>query len=82
MKLNLLIRFMELGVIVYVIIIYLYDYMLFLIFFGVWNEFGGIYSVGEDIVIGVVDIGIYFDYYSFVVIDGVKFYGLYFMYKG
>lgn len=77
LKLNLLIRFMELDEIMYVSMIYLFDYMLFFIVGGVWNKFGGIYNVGEDIVIGVVDIGIYFDYLSFVVDDGVKLYGLF-----
>lgn len=40
-----------------------------------WNRAGGIENAGEDIVIGIVDTGIYPDHPSFASNDGVKPYG-------
>lgn len=40
-----------------------------------WNRNGGIENAGEDIVIGIVDTGIYPDHPSFAATDGVKPYG-------
>lgn len=40
-----------------------------------WAKVGGNHSAGEDIVIGVVDTGIYPDHPSFAATDGVKPYG-------
>lgn len=40
-----------------------------------WNKTGGIENAGEDVVIGIVDTGIYPDHPSFAATDGVKPYG-------
>jgi len=40
-----------------------------------WNRTGGVENAGEDIVIGIVDTGIYPDHPSFAATDGVKAYG-------
>lgn len=82
MKLNPLIRSMELGATVYATTTHSHDYMLLPIPLGAWNESGGTHSAGEDIVIGVVDTGIYPDHHSFAATDGVKPYGPHPMYKG
>ena len=37
-----------------------------------WNQVNGNHSAGEDIVIGIVDTGIYPDHPSFAATDGVK----------
>lgn len=37
-----------------------------------WNRAGGIQNAGEDVVIGILDTGIYPDHPSFAADDGVK----------
>lgn len=75
LKSNPLIRSMELDEIMYVSTTHSPDYMLLPIAGGAWNKSGGIHNAGEDIVIGVVDTGIYPDHPSFAADDGVKPYG-------
>lgn len=71
--------YVEKDKLMYISIIYMFEYMGF--FVGVWVQIGGVGNVGEGIVIGVVDIGIYFDYLSFVN-DFVNLYVLYLIFKG